>query len=328
MSASSLSPGRVRTANPWVSYLVRRAGYFIISMFLLVTLAFVLVQLIPGDPARASAGPNAPAAVVAQRQAELGLDQPVIVQYLDFWKGLFSGDLGDSISLRMPVTDVIATRAPATLEIALLAVGVVLILAIPLGLLFAALTRGERRRGVEVGFTATSAILAVVPEFLAGVLLVYLFAVETQLLPVAGQTGVSSYILPVAALALGPTAALSRIVRTEALTVLDQDYIRTARAKRMRPIRMYRRHVLPNLLTSTLTIAGLLLGTMIAGTVLIENIFAWPGLGGTIVDSIQGKDYPLVQAIVIFYGAIVLLINLVVDILLILIDPRTALERS
>ena len=319
---------RGSTRSPWVSYLRRRGGYFLVSLFVLVSAAFVLVHLIPGDPARASAGANAPAAVVEARRIELGLDRPLLVQYLDFWQGLFTGDLGQSISLRTPVLDVITSRAPATLEIALLAVALVLLIAIPLGLLFGAFTRGSRNHGVEVGFTATSAILAAFPEFLLGVILVYLFAVNTQLLPVAGRSDASSYVLPVVALALGPTAALTRIVRAETLTALDHDYVRTARAKRMGSARLYGRHVLPNLLTSTLTISGLLLGGMIAGTVLVENIFAWPGLGSIIVDSIQGKDYPLVQAIVVFYGALVLLINLVVDMLLILIDRRTALERS
>lgn len=317
-----------RRSNPWVRYLARRALYFLVSLFLLVTLAFLLVQLIPGDPARASAGEMAPPEVVEARRAELGLDQPLIVQYLRFWVGLFTGDLGDSFTSRTPVIDVILTRAPATLELALLSVTIVLVIAIPVGLAFGALTRGQRRPGTEAGFTTVSAILAVIPEFLAGIVLVYLFAVNVQWLPVAGRSDVSSYVLPVVALAIGPTAALTRIVRAETLTVLEQDYVRTARAKRMTPARLYGRHVLPNLLTSTLTISGLLLGGMIAGTVLVENIFAWPGLGSTIVSSIQGKDYPLVQAIIIFYGAAVLLINLVVDILLILLDPRTALDKS
>jgi peptide/nickel transport system permease protein len=325
-TVAALAPTRRR--SPWVAYLARRGVYFLVSLFLLVTLSFLLVQFIPGDPARASAGEMASPEVVEARRIELGLDQPLIVQFLRFWKGLFTGQLGDSFTSRTPVIDVITTRSLATLELAVSAVAIVLIIAVPVGLAFGALTRGERRPGTEAGFTAVSSIFAVVPEFLAGIILVYLFAVNMHLLPVAGRSDVASYILPVVALAIGPTAALTRIVRAETLTVLDQDYVRTARARRMSATRLYRRHILPNLLTSTLTISGLLLGGMIAGTVLVENIFAWPGLGGTIVNSIQGKDYPLVQAIIIFYGAVVLLINLVVDIVLILLDPRTALDKS
>lgn len=323
---------RTRTSffarNPWASYLLRRGGYFLVSLFVLVTISFLLVQLIPGDPARVSAGENASPEVVEARRTELGLDRPLIVQYFSFWAGLFTGNMGQSISSRMPVIDVIADRAPATLEIAFSAVAIALVVAVCLGLVFGSLTRGGRRRGTEAGFTATSAILAVIPEFLAGIIFVYLFAVTLDLLPVAGRDGILSYILPVAALALGPAASLTRIVRAETLTVLQQDYVRTARSKRMSSVRLYGRHVLPNLLTSTLTISGLMLGSMIAGTVLVENIFAWPGLGGVIVQSIQGKDYPLVQGIIIFYGAIVLLMNLAIDVLLILLDPRTALDKS
>lgn len=328
MTRSSGDKPGGRQQNPWANYLLRRGMYFIVSMIVLVTLSFLLVQLIPGDPARISAGEAAPAELVEQRRQELGLDRPVIMQYFSFWAGLLTGDLGESITSRTPVLDVIMTRAPATLEIALIAVAVTLVTSVCLGLLFGALTRGNRRPGTEVGFTGATGILGVIPEFLAGIILVYFFAVNLGLVPVAGRSDPSSYLLPIIALALGSTAGLTRIVRAETLNVLRQDYVRTARAKRMNPVRLYGKHVLPNLLTSTLTISGMMLGSMIAGTVLVENIFAWPGLGGTIVESIQGKDYPLVQGIIIFYGSLVLLINLIVDIALILLDPRTALDKS
>lgn len=314
--------------SPWVGYLLRRVGHFLASLFVLVSVAFLLMQLIPGDPARASAGPTAPETLVELRRAELGLDQPLWTQYVGFWQGLLTGDLGDSIALRVPVIDVLTSRAPATLALALPAVALVILIAVPTGLLAGAWTRGSRRRGLELGFHSTTGILAVIPEFLLGVILVYLLAVNTPLFPVAGQEGAASYVLPIAALTVGPAAGMARIVRAETIVVTQEDYVRTARAKRMGPARLYLRHVLPNLLTSTLTISGLLLGGMIAGTVLVENIFAWPGLGMTIVDAIRGKDFPLVQAIVIFYGTIVLLVNLAVDIVLIALDPRSALKEG
>ncbi|WP_084766787.1 ABC transporter permease [Leucobacter komagatae] len=314
--------------KPWAAYLLRRGGYFVVSMFVLITVSFLLMQLIPGDPARVSVGENATPEAVEARRIELGLDRPVIVQYFSFWKGLFTGDLGESISSRQPVIDVIIQRAPATLEIAWAAVLIAFVVAVCLGLTFGALTHGGRRPGVDTGFNSVTAALALIPEFLAGILLVYFFAVTLDLFPVAGRSGFSSYILPVVALAFGPAAGLTRIVRAETLTVLQQDYVRTARSRRMPAVRLYAKHVLPNLLTSTLTISGMALGAMIAGTVLVESIFAWPGLGGVIVQSIQGKDYPLVQAIIIFYGSVVLLINLVIDFVLILLDPRTALDKS
>lgn len=314
--------------SPWASYLLRRLSHFLVSLFVLVSAAFLLMQLIPGDPARASAGPTAPQSLVELRRAELGLDQPLWQQYLSFWQGLLTGDLGDSIALRVPVIEVIASRAPATLALAVPSVVLAILIAVPLGLLAGAWTRGNRRRVLELGFTSATSVLAVIPEFLLGVILVYLLSVNTPLFPVAGQAGPASYVLPIAALTIGPAAGMARIVRAETIVVTQEDYIRTARAKRMSAPRLYLRHALPNLLTSTLTISGLLLGAMIAGTVLVENIFAWPGLGMTIVDSIRGKDFPLVQAIVIFYGAIVLLVNLAVDIVLIVLDPRSALKAG
>jgi peptide/nickel transport system permease protein len=146
--------------------------------------------------------------------------------------------------------------------------------------------------------------------------------------PVAGQSGFSSYILPVASLAVGPAVILARILRLEVLSALRADYVRTARAKRLPAWRIYLLHVLPNALTATLTICGLLLAAMIAGTVLVENVFAWPGLGSTIVASILAKDYPVVQGIVLVYGTGVLFINLVVDVVLALLDPRSAIRES
>ncbi|WP_139418189.1 ABC transporter permease [Agromyces laixinhei] len=326
-AAAPAAPPRARAGRRvWIRYGFRRLGHFVVSVIVLVTAAFLMVQLIPGDPAQTSAGPNATPELVEQRRVELGLDLPLWLQYLRLWSGLFSGSMGESITLRVPVAEVMASRLPATLELAAIAVAIVLLVGIPLGLAAGALTRRGRRRPLEVTYTSFATVFSVIPEFLLGVGLVYLFAVSAQVLPVAGRSGASSYILPVAALAIGGIAAISRIVRAETLVVLEQEYVRTARAKRMPAPRLYLRHVLPNILTSTLTISGLLLGGMIAGTVLVENIFAWPGLGTTIVQSIQQKDYPLIQAIVVFYGAVILVINLVVDLVLIAIDPRTALK--
>ncbi|SDT20706.1 ABC transporter permease [Microterricola viridarii] len=331
-AAPAVTPAvRARTSwfarGGWPSFLARRLGVFALSLWGLVTAAFLMLQLIPGDPVRMAVGLNASVEVVEAMRAHLGLDLPLWEQYTRFIGGLLTGNPGDSIKLHIPVVQVIADRLPATLELALLTIVVVLLLAVPIGIAFAALTRGGRRRGVEIGYTATSGIFAVIPEFLFGVGLVYLFAVTVPVLPVAGRTGPESYILPVAALALGGIASLSRIVRAEALGVLDADYIRTARAKRMPTALLYLRHALPNLLTPTLTMAGLMLGSLIAGTVLVESIFAWPGLGQTLVSSITGKDYPLAQTLVVVYGGMVLLVNLIVDIVLALVDPRSTIKE-
>jgi peptide/nickel transport system permease protein len=205
---------------------------------------------------------------------------------------------------------------------------VAILISIPLGVLMAAATRDGRRRRTELGFTTLSGAIASIPSYLLAVGLVFLFAVHWQLLPVAGQGGVSSYILPVAALAIGPALGLSRVVRVEGLKTLDQEFIRTARGKRLPPRLIYVRHALPHMLTATLTIAGLLLGGLIAGTVLVENVFGWPGLGTTLVQSVTQKDYPTVQAIALLFGALVLVINFVVDVALAATNPQsTILDR-
>ncbi|MCX4902488.1 ABC transporter permease (plasmid) [Streptomyces sp. NBC_00257] len=314
--------------NPWLTFGARRLGRFVVSLWALVTMAFLMIHLIPGDPVRAALGLTAPIDLVNARRAALGLDRPLWQQYLDYVGGLFHGDFGTSMLSGQPVGDIIATRLPATLQLALPAFVVVVALAIPLGLTFAVLTRGGRRRGSELAFTSTTVLLAAIPEFLVAVVLVAFFAVQLGWFPVAGHDGAGSLVLPIVALTLGPTSTLSRIVRVETLSVLGNDFIRTARAKRLPARLVYLRHALPSALTATLTLGGLMLTTMVAGTVLVENVFAWPGLGSTISQSILQKDYPLVQGIVLVYGIGVLLVNLVVDLLLAVLDPRSTIREN
>lgn len=319
---------RLRVRNPWLSFLLRRTLRLLASTYVLVTLSFLMIHLVPGDPVRAALGVTAPASLVEARRESLGLNDPLPVQYVDYLRSLLSGDLGVSMITGIPVSDTIGQRLPETASLGLTAFAVILAVSIPLGLLMAVLTRGGRRRGVELGFTSSSAVVSAIPEFLLGVGLIFVFAVQVTWLPVAGLDGLDSYVLPVLALSLGPALVLARIVRVEALAVLEQDFVRTARSKRLPPWRVYFRHVFPNALTSTLTISGLLLSSMIAGTVLVENVFAWPGMGLTIVESILAKDYPMVQGIVLVYGTAVLLVNLVVDLLLALVDPRSTIRET
>ncbi|WP_230690375.1 ABC transporter permease [Catellatospora paridis] len=316
------------SGNPWLRFAARRFGRLLVSVWVLVTAAFLMIHLIPGDPVRAALGNTAPVELVEARRATLGLNNPLWQQYADYLRHLFAGDFGTSMLSGMPVSQVIGDRLPATAELAGLAFALAVLVSIPLGLVMAVLTRGGRRRPVELAFTSGSVLLAVVPEFLVAVGLVYVFSVELGWAPVAMRQGPSSYVLPVLALALGPASVLARIVRVETLAVLQAEYIRTARAKRLPDRRVYLRHALPNALTATITVGGLLLGAMVAGTVLAENVFAWPGLGSTIVSSILAKDYPVVQGVVLVYGLGVLLVNLVVDVALALLDPRSTIRES
>ncbi|GIH02368.1 peptide ABC transporter permease [Rhizocola hellebori] len=309
-------------------FAIRRAGRLLVSLWVVITAAFGMIHLIPGDPVRAALGPTAPAELVQARRAALGLDDPLWLQYLNYLHHLVTGEFGSSTLSGLPVAQVISDRLPATIELALASFVLAILISVPLGLAMAVATRNGRRRPAELAFTSASAVLAALPEFLVAVGLVYVFSVTLGWAPVAGRSGPDSYVLPVIALAIGPAAVLARIVRVETLAVLQADYIRTARAKRLPSRLIYLRHALPNALTATITLGGLILGGLIAGTVLVENVFAWPGLGSTIVSSILAKDYPVVQGIVLIYGIGVLLINLVVDIALALLDPRSTIRKS
>jgi peptide/nickel transport system permease protein len=316
------------SASPWLRFAARRLGQLLLSALVLVTASFLIIHLVPGDPVRAALGLDASQQLVDARRAQLGLNDPLWLQYGHYLRNLCTGRLGTSITSGLPVSQVIGQRLPATLALAGYSFLVSIAVAVPLGLTLGVLTRGGRRRGTELAFTSVAILLATIPGFLLSVGLVYAFGVRLHWVPVAGQSGPSSYILPIVSLAVGPAVVLARILRIEVLSALRADYVRTARAKRLPAWRVYLLHVLPNALTATLTICGLLLAALIAGTVLVENVFAWPGLGSTIVASIIAKDYPVVQGIVLVYGTGVLLINLIVDVALALLDPRSTIRES
>jgi peptide/nickel transport system permease protein len=329
--ASSVAPANPRegvTSLPWVRFGLRRLGRLLASLWVLVTASFLMIHLIPGDPVRAALGPTAPVALVEAKREEMGLDDPILVQYWHYLQHLFTGDLGTSVVSRLPVSEIIAQRLPATLTLALLAFLVAVAVAVPLGVLMGVLTRRGHGRRTELAFTTSSVIVGIIPDFLVGVGLVYIFGVNLGWLPVAGNDTPSAYVLPVLALAVGPAAILSRIVRVEMVSVLEADFIRTARAKRLPDRTVYLGHALPNALTASLTLGGLILSGMVAGTVLVENVFAWPGLGSTIVSSILNKDYQVVQAVVLVYGVGVLLVNTLVDVALALLDPRSMIRED
>jgi peptide/nickel transport system permease protein len=329
--APDLPVGRPLTgigSHPWVRFGVRRLGRLLVSLWVLVTASFLMIHLIPGDPVRAALGPTAPADLVAAKRESLGLDDPLVVQYLHYLQNLFTGDLGTSLISQLPVSEVVTQRLPATLQLALLGFLVAVAVAVPAGVAIGVATRRGHGRRTELAFTTSSVVLGIIPDFLVGVILVYIFGVTLGWLPVAGNDTPSAYVLPVLALAVGPAAILARIIRVEMVSVLDADFVRTARAKRLPARTVYVRHALPNALTASLTLGGLILSALVAGTVLVENVFAWPGLGSTIVQSILSKDYPVVQAIVLVYGVGVLLVNTLVDVALAVLDPRSMIREG
>src|SRR5690242_2949306 len=204
-------------ANPWNRFAARRLGRILVSVWVLITAAFLMIHLVPGDPVRTVLGPTATAEVVAAKREALGLNDPLGVQYLHYLQGVLSGDLGTALTSNLPVSQVIGQRLPTTATIALLAFLLAIAVSIPLGVFMGVLTRGGRARRAELTFTGTSVVLGAIPEFLLAVGLVYVFGVSLGWLPVAGRSGPASYVLPVVALAIGPSAVLSRIVRVQML---------------------------------------------------------------------------------------------------------------
>lgn len=298
------------------------------SLLVMVIISFGMIRVIPGNPVRAQLGITATPEEIRIRTRELGLDKSLLTQLWTYLQHLFTGHLGTSITLQEPVSNIIAARLPNTLELASLAFVVTMVLAITTGLLLGALTHEGKHPRSELSYTAATGLLVTIPEFVLAVVLQYVFGVKLGLLPIAEKSGWTSFIMPVAALSIPPAAALSRLVRVETLSALSRDYMRTARSKRLPARLIYLRHVLPNVLTATLTLGGLLLVGLIAGTVLVETVFAWPGIGSTIVQAIEQKDYPLIQALVLLLGSMVLFVNFVVDILLGAIDPRSAIKTT
>jgi len=321
-----LRPGWV--ASPWLTFAARRLGRLVVATGTLLTLTFLMLHLVPGDPVRSSLPPGASAELIRAKRHELGLDKSLPAQFVDYVGDVLHGRFGTSIATGESVGSIVANRLPPTVQIATLAFLTILVIALPTGIAVAVLTRSGRRWWLDAPFTFVTGFVGAIPQFLGAVGLVFVFSVTLKWLPVAGRTGVASYILPIVALSAGLSGHLARIVRVETLVVLEKDYLRTARSKRLSVIRTYGRHALPNILTSVLTISGMMLPGLIGGTVLVESVFAWPGLGTTLVQAILAQDYQVVQGIVLLLGIIVLVTNLVVDVALALIDPQSSIRST
>lgn len=317
-----------RGLSPRTAFLFRRIGRLVISLAVVIIASFLLMYLVPGDPVRAALGQSATPQLVEATRIQLGLDRSMPEQFMRFIGGLFTGDLGTSVRLQRPVVDVLVQRFPTTLLLAVLAFVIAVVGALPAGIGAAVLARSGRRRGLSIAVSAVLGILIAVPSFLLAVGLISLFAVRLGWLPAAGWGEPADAVLPVIALAIGPMAYLVRIVQVEMLAVLDTTYMTTARAKRLPRRLIHLRHALPNIVTATLTVGGLILAGLTAATVLIEAVFAIPGLGSIMVSSVGAKDYPMVQGVVLVYALIVLGVNLVVDVILATIDPRSSITEG
>ena len=307
-------------------FLARRFLTFLITVSGASVIIFLLLEVLPGDPALTMLGVDAPESAVAAIRLELGLDRPAPVRYVDWIAGLFRGEMGLSYVYKVPVTELIGQRMEVTLPLAVGAMVLATLVALTLGI-FAA---NNHNRVGDYGVMGFSQLGLAIPDFWFGILLIILFAVILHWLPSGGfpgwdegiWRGVKSLMLPVFTLSLSLTAIMTRVTRSSVLEVAREDFVRTARAKGLSRRAALWGHVLRNALVPVLTIGGVLVSTVLTGTLIIENVFALPGVGKLIFDAISNRDLMVVKNVVLLFAVLVVMVNFVVDVLYALVDPR------
>ncbi len=309
-------------------FILRRLLYLVPVWVGISLVAFLLTNLTPGDPARLALqrelGRQPTTEETAAAREQMGLNDPAPVRYVNWLGDALTGDLGTSYRTGTPVLESLAERFPNTLQIAGIGLLLAIVIAIPLGVLAAVY-----RQGAVDHFSRIFALLgASMPSYWIAYLLILLFSVRLGVLPVAGSQTWQHAVMPALTLGIGGSASLMRLTRSETLETLNQDYIRTARAKGLRSPAVLTRHALRNTMIPISTVLGMRFAGMLGGAVIVETIFSWPGIGKLMVDAIFDRDYPMIQGFVLFMGTAFLLINLVVDLGYGLIDPRIRLARS
>ncbi|MGO4451138.1 ABC transporter permease [Phyllobacterium sp. TAF24] len=309
-----------------LNYISKRVLIGILTLLAASIVVFIMLEIVPGDPARLMLGMNATEDAVQALQQQMGLDQPFLARYFSWIGGLLTGDFGKSYTYSVPVLSLITERIAVSLPLALISLFLSTIIAIPVGLFSAA------RRGTlaDSGTMGIAQIGVAIPNFWFALLLVYVFAVTLRLVPAGGfpgwnaglWAGFKSLILPSIALGLPQAAILARVTRSALLDVLGEDYIRTARAKGLSRRKVLYRHALRNALIPILTILGLQFAFLLAGTIIIENVFYLPGLGRLVFQAITQRDLIVVEGVVMLLVATVILVNLLVDLSYALVDPR------
>lgn len=302
--------------------ILSRIGSAALVVFGVCTLVFLLIHLVPGDPVEAMLGESARPADRQALRGSLGLDRPLPEQYLRYLGGLVRLDLGESFEYQRPVAALLAERIPATLELAGAALALALVLAVPLGVL-AARNRG---RALDSGAMGFSLLGISIPNFWLGPLLILVFSLWLGWTPVSGRDGPVSLILPAVTLGTGLAAVLARMVRSSLLEVLGEDFVRTARAKGLSETAVMWRHAMRNAWLPVLTLVGLQLGGLLGGAVITETVFAWPGVGSLLVEAIQSRDFPVVQASVLLVSLAYVLVNTLTDLVYAWVDPRIRLS--
>jgi ABC-type dipeptide/oligopeptide/nickel transport system permease component len=304
------------------AFLLQRLLLTVPVVWIVVTLVFGFIHLVPGDPVAQMLGEGAAVTEVERLRSELGLDRPVWEQYMRYLAGLARGDLGVSFRNQQTVTSAIAERYPATIQLAAAAIVFSLLLAVPLGVLAAVRRRRVADRSVGI-FTLLGVSL---PNFVLGPLLILFFSIQLGWLPVSGRGSVLHLILPAVTLGGAMAAIATRMVRSSMLEEINQDYVRTARSKGLSRGRVLFRHALRNGMIPIMTVIGIQLGNLLAGAVVTETIFSWPGLGQLLIQAINARDYPLVQGCVLAIALTYIGVNLLTDICYSIVDPRVRYE--
>jgi peptide/nickel transport system permease protein len=303
-------------------FLLRRLVFTLPVLFGVATLVFSLIHLVPGDPAQAILGESAAPEDVMELRQRLGLDRPLLDQYVGFLRGAVVGDLGTSLRTREPVVGAIAARLPATFELAAAAMCVAIVIAVPLGILAAVYA------GTAVDHAATTvALLGIsIPNFWLGPLLAVVFSIGLGWLPVSGRGTLAHFVLPAITLGAPLAAVLARITRASVIEELRELYVLAARARGVSHTRAILKHAFRNSLIPIVTVLGLQVGSVLTGAVITETIFAWPGVGRLLIQSISFRDYPLVQGCILLIAISYVSMNLVVDVIYGFLDPRIRYE--
>lgn len=302
--------------------LAKRLVFVLPVVWAVVTLVFLLIHIVPGDPVRNALGENANEQQVAELKQKLGLDLPLTKQYINYWKGLVQGNLGTSLISGEDVLEKIFGRYPATIELAVAGLIVAILIAVPFGV-----TAGSNQGKAIDNIASVISLLGIsTPGFVLGPLMIYFFAIKLDLLPVAGRDGLEYLILPAITMGAALAAILTRMVRSSVIEELGEDYVRTARAKGLNEWQVVYKHVLKNGLIPVVTVLGLQFGVLLAGAIITETIFSWPGLGRLTVDAINARDYPVVQGCILMIALTYIVANVLTDFAYRLLDPRIKVE--
>ncbi|GEC88719.1 nickel ABC transporter permease [Brevibacillus brevis] len=299
-------------------FIVKRLLSGIIVLFGLSVFTFLLIHLIPGDPVRIMLGQRATVEQIETLRGELGLNKPLVVQYLDYASGVLKGDLGTSLKTGRPVSTEIADRFPATAKMAVASLVVAVVIGIGLGVLAAK----YKDTPIDGAIMTFSTFGMSIPGFWLGLLVILVFSVHLGWFPIAGGTGLKDMVLPAFTLGTLMATALSRLTRAGMVEVLSNDYIRTARAKGMNERIVLLRHAFRNVMIPIVAVIGLELAGLLGGAVIVEQVFGWPGVGTLAIQAISSRDFPMIQGTTLFIGTVYVLVVILIDVLYALLDPR------